>query len=557
MSETPSEHFIRQIIREDVESGKQGGSVVTRFPPEPNGYLHIGHAKAICLSFGMANEFGGRCHLRFDDTNPEKEDIEYADSIERDIQWLGFDWDKHLYHASDYFNQFYDFAVRLIKLEKAYVCELTAEQLREYRGTPTEPSKPSPWRDRSIDENLALFEKMKAGDFEEGSHTLRAKIDLASPNMHLRDPAIYRVRKAEHWRTGNDWCIYPMYDYAHCVSDSLEGITHSLCSLEFEVHRPLYDWFLETLDIFRSRQYEFARLNLTYTVMSKRKLLSLVEQGDVSGWDDPRMPTISGMRRRGVPPEAIRNFCETVGVTKFKSLTDVAVLEHEIRSVLNKTVSRLMGVFKPLKVVITNLPEDYEEELDAVNNPEDEADGSRKVPFSRELYIEKTDFMEDPPKKFFRLGPGREVRLRWAYFLRCEEVIKDDSGEIVELRCTIDPETRGGDAPDGRKVKGTIHWVSVKHAVSCEVRMYDRLFKVEQPDEDKGGDFREHLNSDSLEVTKCFAEPAVVAHDVGSRFQFERIGYFCVDPDHIESKHPILNRTVGLRDSWAKIAGNK
>jgi glutaminyl-tRNA synthetase len=544
-------HFIRQIITDDVAAGKNGGQVITRFPPEPNGYLHIGHAKAFCLSFGMAAEFGGRCHLRFDDTNPAKEDIEYVEAIQRDIKWLGFDWGEHLYHASDYFDRFYELAVQLIKMDKAYVCELTPDQMREYRGTPTVPATASPWRDRPVDESLDLFERMKQGEFEEGARTLRAKIDLAAPNMHMRDPAVYRIRQAPHWRTGDQWCIYPMYDYAHCVSDSLEGITHSLCSLEFEVHRPLYDWFLQTLGLFESHQYEFARLNLSYTVMSKRKLLSLVEEGDVSGWDDPRMPTLSGMRRRGIPPQAIRNFCETIGVTKFNGMTDVAVLEFEVRSVLNKTAPRFMGVLDPLKVVVENWPQDKVEMLDAVNNPEDPAAGTRQVPFSREMYIERADFMEEAPKKFFRLAPGREVRLRWAYFLKCESVIKDDAGNITELRCTIDSETRGGDAKDGRKVKGTIHWVSAAHAIQPEVRLYDRLFKVEKPDEDKETDFREYLNSDSLEVKTCFAEPALAGHRAGASFQFERIGYFCVDPDS-QGEKLVLNRTVGLRDNWAK-----
>jgi len=544
-------HFIRQIISDDVAAVKNDGNVVTRFPPEPNGYLHIGHAKAICLSFGMAEEFGGRCHLRFDDTNPAKEDIEYVEAIQRDIKWLGFDWGEHLYHASDYFDRFYELAVELIKMEKAYVCELTPEQMREYRGTPTEAATASPWRDRPVEESLEIFEKMKNGEFADGERTLRAKIDLASPNMHMRDPAVYRIRKAPHWRTGGQWCIYPMYDYAHCVSDSLEGITHSLCSLEFEVHRPLYDWFLETLNQFRSRQYEFARLNLSYTVMSKRKLLSLVEEGDVSGWDDPRMPTLSGMRRRGIPPAAIRNFCEEIGVTKFNGMTDVAVLEYETRQVLNKTCPRFMGVLDPLKVVIENWEAGKTEMLDAVNNPEDPEAGTRQVPFGREIYIERADFMENAPKKFFRLAPGREVRLRWAYFLKCESVVKDEAGNITELRCTIDPETRGGDAKDGRKVKATIHWVSVDHAIQPEVRLYDRLFKVEKPDDGKEADFREHLNQDSIEVKTAYAEPALAGHDAGYSFQFERIGYFCVDPD-TSGERLVLNRTVGLRDNWAK-----
>ncbi|MGF1679172.1 MAG: glutamine--tRNA ligase/YqeY domain fusion protein [Candidatus Methylacidiphilales bacterium] len=548
------DHFIRQIIREDVAASKNEGRVVTRFPPEPNGYLHIGHAKAVCLSFGMAREFGGRCHLRFDDTNPAKEDLEFVQGIQRDIRWLGFDWGDHLYHASDYFETFYNLAVQLIQMDKAYVCELTPDQMRTYRGTPTAPSTPSPWRDRPAGESLDLFSRMRAGEFEEGTKTLRAKIDLASPNMHLRDPAVYRIRKAPHWRTGSQWCIYPMYDYAHCVSDSLEQITHSLCSLEFEVHRPLYDWFLETLGLFHSRQYEFARLNLSYTVMSKRKLLELVETGMVSGWDDPRMPTLCGLRRRGVPPEAIRNFCDTIGVTKFNGLTDVALLEHSTRTVLNKTAARFMGVMDPLKVVITNWPQGEIEWLEAVNNPEDPEAGTRSVPFSSELWIERGDFMEDAPKKFFRLAPGREVRLRWAYFLICDEAIKDADGQIIELRCRIDPATRGGDAPDGRKVKATIHWVSASHAVRCETRLYDRLFNVERPDGDAEIDFKTHYNPHSLQNVTCLAEPGVAALPAGTRFQFERIGYFCVDPD-TSTEHMVLNRTVGLKDDWAKVAG--
>lgn len=550
--ESKPNHFIRQIIRQDVEAGKHGGNVVTRFPPEPNGYLHIGHAKAVCLSFGMAREFGGRCHLRFDDTNPAREDIEYVNAIQEDIRWLGFDWGEHLYHASDYFERFYELAVELIRLGKAYVCECSPEEMREMRGTPTEPAQPSPWRDRPVEESLDLFQRMRDGEFQEGTRTLRAKIDLASPNMHLRDPAVYRIRKAPHWRTGDQWVIYPMYDYAHCVSDSLEGVTHSLCSLEFEVHRPLYDWFLETLKLFPSRQYEFARLNLTYTVMSKRKLLTLVEEDNVSGWDDPRMPTLCGLRRRGVPPEAIRQFCETIGVTKFNGLTDVAVLEHATRTVLNKTSPRFMGVLDPLKVVITNLQEGHEEWLEAVNNPEDPEAGTRQVPFSEVLYIEKSDFMEEAPKKFFRLAPGREVRLRWAYFLKCEEVIKNEAGEVIELRCTIDPTTKGGDAPDGRKVKATIHWVSASHALECEARLYDRLFSVERPDQDRDADFREFLNPDSLETRTCYAEPALAGKEPGFAFQLERIGYFCADTDSSEEK-PVFNRTVSLRDNWAKI----
>jgi len=547
-----SNHFIRQIINDDVKAGKNQGRVVTRFPPEPNGYLHIGHAKAICLSFGMAEEFQGRCHLRFDDTNPAGERAEFAEGIQRDIRWLGFDWGVHRYHASDYFQRFYELAHRLIDLGKAYVCQLSVEEMRSYRGSPTEPAKPSPWRDRPVEENRELFTRMREGAFPDGSHTLRAKIDLASPNMHLRDPAIYRIRKSHHWKTGDEWPIYPMYDYAHCVSDSLEGITHSLCSLEFEVHRPLYNWFLETLDLFPSRQYEFARLNLTYTVMSKRKLRQLVEAGDVSGWDDPRMPTLSGLRRRGVPPEAIRQFCETIGVTKFNSLTDVALLEHATRTVLNRTASRFMGVLDPVKVVITNLSEDFEEELNAVNNPEDPEAGTRKVPFSRELWIERADFMEDPPKKFFRLAPGREVRLRAAYFLKCHQVIRHPSGEVSELHCTIDSETRGQNPPDGRKVKATIHWVSARHAVEVTARCYDRLFAEERPDLNKDRDFREAINPHSLQVRNAYAEPALFGKKAGFSFQFERVGYFCIDPESTPD-HLVINRTVGLRDEWARV----
>ena len=545
-------HFIQQIIDEDLKQGKHGGKVITRFPPEPNGYLHIGHAKAISVDFGMAQEFGGRCHLRFDDTNPAKEDVEYVDSIQTDVRWLGYDWGEHLYYASDYFQQLYDFAVQLIKQGKAFVCDMTAEEVAAARGTPTVPGTSSPNRDRSVEENLQLFAQMRAGAFSDGAKTLRAKIDMTSPNMHMRDPALYRIRKVQHHRTGDTWPIYPMYDYAHCLSDSLEGITHSLCTLEFEVHRPLYDWIIEQLGAFPSRQIEFARLNLSYTVMSKRKLLALVEDKLVSGWDDPRMPTLSGMRRRGYSPEAIRNFCEKIGVTKFNGITDIALLEHCVRDHLNKTAQRLMAVLDPLKVVIENYPEGQVEEMEAVNNPEDPAAGVRQVPFTRELYIEREDFMEAAPKKFFRLSPGQEVRLRYAYYITCTEVIKDAEGNVVELRCQYDPETRGGQSADGRKVKGTLHWVSATENVQAEVRLFDRLFTVEQPEMDKAKDFKAFLNHDSLQVVEAYVEPSVQSAVGGSRFQFERIGYFCVDSKDSSAEKPVFNRTVPLRDSWAK-----
>lgn len=546
-------HFIRQMIEDDLASGKHQ-TVVTRFPPEPNGYLHIGHAKAICLDFGMAKEYGGRCHLRFDDTNPTKEDVEYVESIQEDIRWLGFDWGDHLFYASSYFQKLYDYAVELIEKDLAYVCDLNVEQWADYRGVPNRPGKESPNRNRPVAESLDLFTRMKAGEFEDGTYVVRAKIDMASPNLHLRDPAIYRIKHAHHHQTGDDWCIYPMYDFAHCLSDSIEGITHSLCTLEFEVHRPLYDWILDHLDVPRPqpRQTEFSKLNLTYILLSKRNLLQLVEEGHVAGWDDPRMPTLAGLRRRGVPPEAIRNLCEIVGVTKYKGLNDLGLLENEIRSVLNPVAPRFMGVLDPLKVVITNYPEDGEESFEAVNNPEDESEGTRAVPFSRELWIDRADFMEDAPKKFFRLTVGKEVRLRAACYITCDEVVKDDDGNVVELRCTYDPESRGGSTPDGRRVKGTIHWVSAKHAVMAEVRLYDRLFTVENPRGDKDRHFLEFLNQDSLHVHSCPVEPAVAQLAPGSHFQFERVGYFVADSKEHTAESPVFNRTVTLRDSWAK-----
>jgi len=545
--------FIRAIIDEDLASGKHR-RVATRFPPEPNGYLHIGHAKSICLNFGVAVERGGTCNLRFDDTNPAKEDVEYVEAIQEDVKWLGFKWDAVLY-ASDYFEKLYDFAVTLIQRDLAYVDSLSADEIREYRGTLTEPGRNSPYRDRPIAESLDLFRRMRAGEFPDGAHVLRAKIDMASPNFNMRDPALYRIRHASHHRTGDTWCIYPMYDYAHPISDALEKITHSLCTLEFEDHRPLYDWLVEHLfERDRPRQIEFARLNLNYTVMSKRKLLQLVQQKYVSGWDDPRMPTITGLRRRGYTPEAIRDFCSRIGIAKKENVIDVAQLEHAVREDLNLRAPRVMTVLRPLKVVITNYPEGEVEYMDVINNPEDESAGRRKVPFSRELYIEQDDFKEDPPKKFFRLSPGREVRLRCAYFIKCTEVVKDAAGRIVELRCTYDPATRGGDSPDGRKVKATLHWVSAPHAVPVEVRLYDRLFSVEDP-EGAGPDktFLDFLNPASLEtLTDCRAEPSLANVQAPAHFQFERLGYFCVDP----SSKPgavVFNRTVSLRDAWAKI----
>ncbi|MGE5552108.1 MAG: glutamine--tRNA ligase/YqeY domain fusion protein [Bacteroidota bacterium] len=548
-----SSNFIHEIVQEDLRTGRYDGRVHTRFPPEPNGYLHIGHAKSICLNFGTAAKFGGLCNLRFDDTNPSKEEVEYVESIQEDVRWLGFDWDDRLFYASDYFEQLYLFAEELIKKGKAYVCDLSAEEIKAYRGTLTEPGKESPYRGRSVEENLDLFRRMRAGEFPDGSRVLRAKIDMSSPNINLRDPVLYRILRATHHRTGDDWRIYPMYDYAHPLSDAIEGITHSICTLEFEDHRPLYDWCLETLGIpQRPRQYEFARLALTYTVMSKRKLLQLVKEGRVRGWDDPRMPTISGLRRRGFTPEAIRNFCDRIGVAKANSTVDYALLEHCVREDLNKRAPRVMAVLRPLKVVIENYPEGKVEQLEAINNPEDPAAGTRLIPFSRVIYIEQDDFREVPPPKYYRLTPGREVRLRYAYFIKCTEVIKDAGGNVVELRCTYDPATRGGSSPDGRQVKATIHWVSAAHAVPAEVRLYDNLFAVEDPG--AAADFLATLNPDSLEVLdSCLVEPSLREARPGDRYQFERVGYFCADPDGKKGK-PVFNKTVGLRDTWAKIA---
>jgi len=552
----PASDFIRDIIREDLRTGRFGGRVHTRFPPEPNGYLHIGHAKSICLNFGIAQEFGGLANLRFDDTNPVKEDAEYVESIQEDIRWLGFDWDGRLYYASDYFERLYEYAVQLIKLGKAYVCDLSPEEIREYRGTLTQPGRESPYRNRSVEENLDLFARMRAGEFEEGSRTLRAKIDMSSPYIVLRDPVLYRIVKAPHHRTGNKWCIYPMYDFAHCLSDSIEGITHSICTLEFDNNRRLYDWILDTLGVYHPQQIEFARLNLSHTVLSKRKLLRLVQEGHVTGWDDPRMPTISGMRRRGYTPEAIRTFAQRIGVAKTESMVDIALLEHYVRDDLNKRAQRAMVVTRPLRVVIDNYPEGQVEEMVAINNPEDPSAGTRKVPFSRVLYIERDDFREDPPKDFYRLAPGREVRLRYAYFIKCQRVVKDEqTGEVVELHCTYDPATLGGSAPDGRKVKATIHWVSAAHAIPVTVRLYDNLFLKENPnDVEEGHDFIEYLNPNSLEVlTDCKAEPSLANAAPGSRYQFERLGYFCVDTVDSQPGAPVFNRTVALRDPYAKL----
>ncbi|OJH36275.1 glutamine--tRNA ligase/YqeY domain fusion protein [Cystobacter ferrugineus] len=561
MAETESKpvHFIRQIIAEDNQSGKFNGRVHTRFPPEPNGYLHIGHAKSIHLNYGMAVEHGGQFNMRFDDTNPSKEEQEYVDSILKDVKWVGADWGDRLFFASDYFEQMYAYAEQLIQKGKAYVCDLNAEQMREYRGTLTEPGRNSPFRDRSVEENLDLFRRMRAGEFPDGSRTLRAKIDMASPNFNLRDPVLYRIIHAHHHRQGDKWCIYPMYDWAHGIEDSIERITHSLCTLEFENHRPLYDWFLDELGVYHPQQIEFSRLNLTYTVMSKRKLLELVQGGSVRGWDDPRMPTLSGLRRRGCTPEALRAFCEDVGVTKFDATIDVGRLENAMRDDLNRRAPRRMAVLRPLKLIIENFPEGQVELLDAVNNPEDPAAGSRQVPFSRELYIEQEDFMENPPKKFFRLAPGQEVRLRFAFFVKCTSVEKDAAGNITAVRCTYDPATRGGDAPDGRKVKATIHWVSAQHAVNAEVRLFDRLFNVAEPDrapkDPKAAasfNYKQNLNPNSLELlTTAKLEPALGSASEGERFQFERLGYFCVDSDS-KPGAPVFNRTVTLKDTWAK-----
>ncbi len=547
--------FIRESIRDDLKKGKNGGRVHTRFPPEPNGYLHMGHAKSICLNFGLADEFNGKCNLRFDDTNPTKEESEYVQSIKKDIGWLGFDWEDREYYASDYFKELYEYALVLIRKDKAYVCDLSADEIRQYRGTLKTPGKESPYRSRSVEENLKLFEEMKNGEYEDGSKVLRAKIDMSSPNLNMRDPIMYRVLHETHHRTDDRWCIYPTYDWAHGQSDSIENITHSICTLEFEDHRPLYDWFLEQLEIHHPRQIEFARLNLTYTIMSKRKLLELVKNKYVKGWDDPRMPTLSGIRRRGYTPEAIRNFCSEIGMAKADSTIDIAFLEHFIREDLNKKAPRVMGVINPLKVVIDNYSDDSFEELDAINNPEDLSAGKRKVPFSKILYIEKEDFMEDPPKKFYRLAPGREVRLRYAYFIKCNDVIKDKNGNIIELHCTYDPETKGGDAPDGRKVKATLHWVSAKHSIKAEVRLYDRLFLKENPLKTKGsGDYQDNINPDSLKVvTDCMLEPSLVQAAPGDIYQFERLGYFAVDPDTTEN-NIVFNRTATLRDQWAKIS---
>ena len=553
---TPPSHFIREIIAEDRRRNKNDGRVVTRFPPEPNGYPHIGHAKSICLNFGLAAENDGVCHLRFDDTNPTKEEVEYVEAFKTDVRWLGFDWRDKLFYASDYFEQLYQYAVQLIKAGKAYVCSLSPDEMRQYRGTLTVPGEDSPYRTRSVAENLDLFERMRAGEFPDGTHTLRAKIDMASGNLNMRDPVMFRILHASHHRTGDTWCIYPMYDYAHCVSDAIEGITHSICTLEFEDHRPLYDWFLDALQTpCHPQQIEFARLNLSYTMMSKRKLLQLVTQGHVSGWDDPRMPTLSGLRRRGYTPEAIRTFCERIGVAKRNSVVDLALLEHCLREDLNKRAQRVMAVLRPLRVVIDNYPEGQVEEMDAVNNPEDASMGTRQVPFSRVLYIERDDFREDPPRQFFRLAPGREVRLRYAYYITCTGVVQDEkTGEVVELHCTYDPATRGGWAPDGRQVKSTIHWVSAAHAIPAKVRLYDTLFLKPNPgDDEDSGDFTTSLNPKSLEVlTECRLEPSLAEASPGSRYQFERQGYFCVDSD-TRPGALVFNRTVTLRDTWARI----
>ena len=553
---SPPPNFIKHIIDEDIQNGKNDGRVHTRFPPEPNGYLHIGHAKSICLNFGIAEEYGGLCNLRFDDTDPAKEEVEYVESIRQDVRWLGFDWEDRQYYASDYFEQLFECAVQLIKKGRAYVDSLSSDQIREYRGTLTKPGKNSPYRERTIEENLDMFERMRAGEYKEGEHVLRAKIDMASPNMLMRDPTLYRIKKVPHYRTAGMWVIYPMYDFTHCLSDSIEGITHSICTLEFEINRELYDWVLDELEVYHPQQIEFARLNLNYTVLSKRKLIRLVEEGHVDSWDDPRMPTISGLRRRGYTPESIRNFCERIGVAKADSMVDIGLLEYCIREHLNKIAPRVMGVLKPLKVIIDNYPAGREEKLDAINNPEDPEMGTRKIPFSRELYIEQDDFMEDPPKKFFRLAPGREVRLRYAYFVTCVDVVKDPAtGEVIELHCTYDPQTRGGDAPDGRKVKGTLHWVSASHALTAEVRLYEHLFLKENPNEvAEGKDFTDYINLNSLKkLINCMVEPGLAASGPGDRYQFERLGYFCVDAKDSKEGSLVFNRTVTLRDTWAKI----
>ncbi len=549
----PSSHFIKRIINADNESGKWDGRVHTRFPPEPNGYLHIGHAKSICINFGLAEEYGGKCNLRFDDTNPLKEEEEYVNSIIEDVKWLGFDWEDRLLFASDYFQQMHDFAVDLIKKGNAFVCDLSSEEIRSQRGTLTEPGTESPFRNRSIDDNLDLFARMKAGEFSDGERTLRAKINMAHPNLNMRDPVMYRILYATHHRTGDEWCIYPMYDWAHGLGDSIERITHSICTLEFEDHRPLYDWFLQALDTYHPQQIEFARLNLNFTVVSKRKLKRIVDEGVVDGWDDPRMPTISGLRRRGYTPVSIRNFAETVGVTKRDTIVDAARLENALRNDLNKRAPRVMGVLDPLKVVITNYPEDKVEYVDAVNNPEDDSAGTRKVAFTRELVIEKADYMEDPPKKFFRLGPGREVRLKYAYFITCHGAVRDENGDVTELHCTYDPETKGGAAPDGRRVRGTLHWVSATENIAAQVRLYDRLFNNENPEE--GGDFMKNLNPNSLQIAEpAFLEASISEPVSGCTYQFERLGYFIADVQHSSSGKLVFNRAVTLRDSWAKHA---
>jgi len=546
-------NFIQNIIEEDIKNNKNESRVHTRFPPEPNGYLHIGHAKSICLNFGLAKQYKGLCNLRFDDTNPGAESEEYVESIKKDVKWLGFDWEDRMYYASDYFQQLYEWAIQLIKEGKAYVCDLSADEISSNRGTPTVTGKESPFRNRSVEENIYLFEKMKSGEFEEGTKVLRAKIDMSSPNMHMRDPVLYRIINKTHHRTGNKWCIYPMYDFAHGQSDSIEKITHSICTLEFEVHRPLYNWFLDQLNIYHPQQIEFARLNLSYTIMSKRKLLDLVEGGFVSGWNDPRMPTISGLRRRGYTPESIRAFADKVGVAKRDNIIDVALLEYCIREDLNKRATRVMAVLNPVKVVIVNYPEEQTEEIEAINNPEDESMGKRKVPFSREIYIEKDDFMENPPKKYYRLSPGTEVRLRYGYYIKCEKVIKDENtGEVIEIHCTYDPLTKGGSSPDGRKVLGTIHWVSAIKSIKAEVRLFDRLFLKENPEEvEEGKDFKSNINPNSLEIKTGFVEPYLANADIDTRYQFERIGYFCMDNDS-KNNNLVFNRIVSLRDSWTK-----
>jgi len=553
-TETPTD-FIRQIIEIDLANGTHEGKVHTRFPPEPNGYLHIGHAKAICINFGIAEDYNGVCNLRFDDTNPTGESLEYVESIKKDVRWLGFDWENREFYASDYFEQLYQYAVKLIEKGKAYICDLDSEQTREYRGTLTEAGIESPYRNRSIEENLDLFHRMRVGEFEDGCRTLRAKIDMAAPNLNLRDPVMYRILRTTHYRKGDQWCIYPMYDFTHGQSDSIEGVTHSLCSLEFENHRPLYDWYLDKLEIYSPQQIEFARLNLNYTVLSKRKLLPLVENQVVNGWDDPRMPTLSGLRRRGYTPEAIRDFCNRIGIAKSDNIVDIALLEHCLRQDLNQKSTRAMAVMNPLKLVIENYPEEQVEELEAINNPEDPSQGSRAIPFSRELYIEQEDFMENPPKKYFRLSPGREARLMHAYYVKCQSVVKDEeTGEILEVRCTYDPDTKGGWSQDGRKVKGTLHWVSASHAVPAEIRLYDRLFLKEDPDDvTEGQDYTDNLNPDSLQIlTGCLVEPGLATGKAGDHYQFLRQGYFCVDPDRTDDRL-VFNRTVPLRDTWAKV----